>query len=89
MVEPDPSASRVLTRPQTSIDPLVGGRMPAIARIKVDLTEPLEPMMPIAVPVRTWEVTSLIASISLTVRCPRPKRIKACFSVGSRSNVVP
>ena len=88
MVEPDPSASRVLARPQTSIEPLVGGRMPAIARIKVDLPEPLEPMMPIVVPVRTWKETFLIASISLTARCPRPKRIKACFSVGLRSNVV-
>jgi hypothetical protein len=44
--------------------------------------------MPIAVPVRTWKETFLIASTSFTARCPHPKRIKACFSVGLRSNVV-
>ena len=55
LLKPTPSASSVLALPQTSIEPLVGGRMPAIARIRVDLPAPLEPMMPIAVPVRHLE----------------------------------
>ena len=66
----------------------MGGKMPAIARIRVDLPAPLEPMMPMAVPLRTSKETFLIASISLTARCPRPKRTSACFRVGLRSKVV-
>ena len=88
MVEPDPKRQQSASATPDLDRTAVGGRMPAIARIKVDLPEPLEPMMPIAVPVRTWKVTCLIASISLTERCLRPKRIKACFGIGLRSNVV-
>src|SRR6185436_794744 len=88
LLKPTPSARSVLARPHTSIDPLVGGKMPAIARIRVDLPAPLDPMMPIAVPVRTSKETCLIASTSLTARCPRPKRTNACFNVGLRSKVV-
>ena len=87
-LNPTPNANNVLARPHTSIEPLVGGRMPAIARIKVDFPAPFEPMMPIAVPLRTSKETCLIASTSRTARCPRPKRTNACFNVGFRSNVV-
>ena len=78
----------MLALPQTSIDPLVGGRIPAIARIRVDLPAPFEPMIPTALPVRTSKETFFRAWTSLTARCPRPKRTKACFRVGLRSKVV-
>ena len=61
LLKPTPSASSVLALPQTSIEPSVGGRMPAIARIRVDLPAPLEPMIPIEVPSGTSKVTSLMA----------------------------
>ena len=69
-LKPTPSASNVLALPQTSIEPRVGGRMPAIARINVDLPAPLEPMMPIEVPLVTSKLTSLMASTSKTPRSP-------------------
>ena len=87
-LKPTPSASSVLARPQTSTLPEVGGRMPAIARISVDLPAPLEPMMPMAVPTRTSKVTCLSASTTCTLRSPRPKRTRVCLSVGLRSKVV-
>ena len=62
--------------------------MPAIARIRVDLPAPLEPMMPIAVPVGTSKEMFLMALTSRTERWPRPKRTRACFRVGLRSKVV-
>ena len=59
-----------------------------MARIRVDLPAPLEPMMPIAVPFVTSNDMFLIALTSRTARWPRPKRTSACFSVGLRSKVV-
>ena len=87
-LNPTPRASSVLALPHTSIEPLVGGRIPAIARISVDLPAPFEPMIPIAVPLATSKETFLIASTSLTARWPRPKRTRACLRVGLRSKVV-
>src|SRR5690606_27227825 len=86
LLKPTPRASRVLARPHTSIRPEDGGRIPAIARIRVDLPAPLAPMMPIAVPVRTSKLTCLSALTSFTARWPRPNRTSAWRSVGLRSN---
>src|SRR5215203_297534 len=88
LLKPTPSASKVLALPQTSTLPDVGGRMPAMALIKVDFPAPLAPMMPMAVPAYTSKLTFRSASTSLTARCPRPNRISACLRVGLRSNVV-
>jgi hypothetical protein len=87
-LKPTPSASRVLALPQTSIDPLVGGRIPAMARISVDFPAPLAPMMPIEVPFLTSKEMFFSASTSRTARSPRPNLTNACFRVGFRSNVV-
>jgi hypothetical protein len=88
LLKPTPSASKVLALPQTSMLPEVGGRMPAMARIRVDFPAPLAPMMPMAVPAYTSKLTFRSASTSLTARWPRPNRTSACFRVGLRSNVV-
>ena len=64
LLKPTPSASRVLARPHTSMVPLVGGRMPAMARISVDFPAPLAPMIPTAVFVGTSKLTFLIALTS-------------------------
>ena len=57
LLKPTPSASKVLALPQTSMLPVVGGRMPAMARIRVDFPAPLAPMMPMAVPAYTSKLT--------------------------------
>src|SRR3954447_5540907 len=88
LLKPTPSASSVLALPHTSTLPDVGGRIPAIARIRVDLPAPLDPMMPIEVPTRTSKVTFVSAWTSRTARSPRPRRTMACLRVGLRSNVV-
>src|SRR3954464_14497600 len=66
-LNPTPSASSVLTRPLTSISPLVGGRMPASARMSVDLPAPFAPTMPMTVPCVT---SKLIPRSALTSRMP-------------------
>ena len=71
-LKPTPRATERCALPRTSIEPLVGGRIPAIARISVDLPAPFEPMIPIALPLATSKETFLIASTSLTARWPRP-----------------
>ena len=68
--------------------PVVGGRMPAIVRISVDLPAPLAPTTPSTVPWGTSNETPLTASISRTTRSPRPSRRTIPRSVGLRSSVV-
>src|SRR5919112_2130907 len=87
-LKPTPSASSVLTRPNTSIRPLVGGRIPAIVRTSVDLPAPLAPTMPSTVPCGISNETSLTACTSRTTFSPRPRLRTMPRSVGRRSNVV-
>src|SRR5829696_5891867 len=88
LLKPTPSASSVLTRPNTSIRPRVGGRMPATVRTSVDLPAPLAPTIPSTVPFGTSNDMCLTASISRTTRSPRPMRLTMPRSVGRASNVV-
>ena len=85
VLKPTPSASSVLTRPLTSISPLVGGRMPASARMSVDLPAPLAPTMPMTVP---WVTSKLTPRSACTSRMlgspPPPMRITRCRSVWAR-----
>src|SRR5215218_11287322 len=88
LLKPTPSASSVLTRPLTSIRPLVGGRMPAIVRTSVDLPAPFAPTIPSTVPCGIENETSLTASTSRTTFSPRPRLEIIPRSVGRRSNDV-
>src|ERR671921_219041 len=88
LLNPTPSASSVLTRPNTSIRPVVGGRMPAIVRTSVDLPAPLAPTIPSTVPCGISNETSLTASTSRTTFSPRPRLRTIPRNVGRRSNVV-
>src|SRR3954451_3022318 len=87
-LKPTPSASRVDTRPCTSMRPSVGGRMPAIDRISVDLPAPLAPTTPSTVPCGTSKETSLTARMR-RLRCwPLVKREIDDLRVGRPSTVV-
>ena len=87
-LKPTPRARSVDARPHTSICPEVGGRIPAIARMIVDLPAPLAPMIPSAVPFGTSKETLLTALTSMRARSPRPARTMAFLKVGTRSKVV-
>src|SRR4051794_18986945 len=87
-LKPTPSASRVLTRPCTSMRPEVGGRMPAIVRTSVDLPAPFAPTTPRTLPCSTLNETFWTASISRTIRSRRPSRFTVSVSVGRFSNDV-
>ncbi len=87
-LKPTPSARSVLTRPKTSTRPRLGGRIPAIARSRVDLPAPLTPTTPSAVPCGISKETSRTALISRMIRCRRPRRMSVFFSVGFFSTVV-
>ena len=63
-LKPTPSASSVETRPCTTMRPLLGGRMPATARMSVDLPAPLAPTTPRTAPGMTSTETSFRASTS-------------------------
>ena len=68
----------MLTRPLTSISPDVGGRIPASARINVDLPAPFGPTMPITVPCVTSKFTPRSALTSRMFGSPRPNRSIRC-----------
>ena len=87
-LKPTPRASSELILPRTSIRPLVGVRIPARVRTRVDLPAPLAPMMPSDVPSATSNDTFLRACTSCTARPPRPICDSASFRVGRRSKVV-
>ena len=90
-LKPTPRASSVLTRPLTTMRPSVGGRIPAIPRMMVDLPAPLAPRMPSTVPWGTSIDTCLTASMTFTWRL-RPSRLpnlmNALRRVGFFSNDV-
>src|SRR5215207_5650615 len=88
LLKPTPSASSVLTRPYTSIRPLVGGRMPAIVRTSVDLPAPFAPTIPSTVPCGIENETSFTAFTSRTTFSPRPRLPIIPRSVGRCSNDV-
>jgi hypothetical protein len=85
-LKPTPRASSVLTRPWTSTRPVVGGRIPAMARTSDDLPAPLAPMMPSTVPRGTSRFTCLTASISRITFSLRPSRTSVPLSVGRDSS---
>ena len=63
-LKPTPSASNVETLPSISMRPFVGARMPATARMSVDLPAPLAPMTPVHWPLGTLKVTPRTARTS-------------------------
>ena len=85
VLKPTPRASSVLRRPWTSMRPLDGGRIPEIARMRVDLPAPLWPTMPSTVPWVISKETSCSARTSLTTRSPLPSRLSADLKVGTFS----
>ena len=74
-------------RPLTTISPSLGGRMPAIARMMVDLPAPFAPMMPSTEPCGTSKDTPRTAWIIRTLRSlllRRPRPVSVCRSVFAR-----
>ena len=88
-LNPTPSASKVEIFPLTIMRPSVGGKIPAIERIRVDLPAPLAPTMPSTEPCGTSRVKCLTASTTrVRTRSPLLARITAFFSVRFVSTLI-
>ena len=85
--KPAPSSIRAATRPATVIRPVVGLSMPATSLSRVDLPEPLPPMMPKASPRPTEKSMSSKAAMASSGLRPRVRLrpTRALFKVRSRS----
>ena len=88
-LNPTPSANKVDIFPSTVIRPVVGGRIPAIERIKVDLPAPFAPTMPTTEPCGISNERLLIAFTVLVLTFwPLLARITAFFSVFFDSTLI-
>jgi hypothetical protein len=67
LLNPTPSANNVEILPLTVICPVVGGKIPAIDRIKVDLPAPLAPTIPTTEPCGVSKLKFLTASTVLVL----------------------
>ena len=88
-LKPTPKARSVEIFPLTIIRPSVGGKIPAIERINVDLPAPFAPTMPKTEPWATSRVRCLTAStVRMRTFSPLLARITAFFKVRLVSTLI-
>ena len=89
LLNPTPRAKSVEILPLTLILPAVGGKMPAIARIRVDLPAPLAPTIPTTDPCGISKSRPLTAStVRVLTRSPLLARMIAFLSVFFDSTLI-
>ena len=82
LLKPTPNANKVEIRPLTVICPDVGGKIPAIERISVDLPAPFAPTIPRTEPCGISRLKFFTASTVLVrTRSPLLARMIAFFKV--------